>query len=113
MAKKVTVKKVTAEKFVELFLQKFSGGTYVDKNGIQREKRGVHVVYDGFNATFGEYYGLDKEGVRAALDKLVEAGKIEIRPAKGGAILYRAGEAPAKRTSAQEKAQKILAEMGL
>lgn len=54
--------------------------------------RGIHSVYSGFNRGFREYFpGLDPVEVT---NQLAEAGKIEIRPRKGGVMLYKAGEAP-------------------
>lgn len=47
---------------------------------------GIHAVYSGFNAAFREYFpGLDPV---AEVAKLVEAGKVSIKPAKGGVIIY-------------------------
>jgi len=48
-------------------------------------------VYSGFNGAWRNHFETDPiEGVQ----KLAQQGKIEIRPAKGGAIIYLPREGP-------------------
>jgi hypothetical protein len=66
--------------------------------------RGIHSVYSGFNEAFRKYFGTNPV---EATSRLAAEGKIEIRPFKGGAMLFLPGEAP-KRPSAEEIIQLIL-----
>jgi hypothetical protein len=59
---------------------------------------GIHSVYSGFNEAFRKYFGTNPVEVTS---KLATEGKIEIRPFKGGAMLFLPGEAP-KRPSTDE-----------
>lgn len=47
--------------------------------------KGIHTVYSGFNRAFKEYF--DKNPVEAT-NRLANEGKIVIRPARGGVMLY-------------------------
>lgn len=70
-------KKLTPEEFILLALKKLPKPGY----------HGIHAVFSGFNAAFRKYFpGLDpvKE-----VNKLVAEGKVSIRPAKGGVIIYK------------------------
>ena len=62
--------------------------------------KGIHSVYSGFNAAFREYYPL-LEPVDFT-NQLAKDGKIIIRPAKGGVVLYKvednSGTTPADNT---------------
>ena len=54
--------------------------------------RGIHTVFSGFNNAFREYFpGLDPVDVT---NQLAEAGRIAIRPARRGVMIYKPGEAP-------------------
>lgn len=53
--------------------------------------KGIHVRFSGFNAAFEAEYG---EASRATTDRMAEEGKITVRPAKGGAILYLPADVP-------------------
>jgi len=55
------------------------------------KSQGIHTVYSGFNEAFREYYGEDPVPVT---QKLVDEGAIELRPRKGGVMIYLQGEAP-------------------
>ena len=66
--------------------------------------RGIHSVYSGFNEAFRKYFGTNPVEVTS---RLAAEGKIEIRPFKGGVMLFLPGEAP-KRPSAEEIIQLIL-----
>ena len=54
--------------------------------------RGIHTVWTGFNGAFREYFP-DADPV-AATQALNDDGKIVMRRAKGGAVIYLPGEAP-------------------
>ena len=66
--------------------------------------RGIHSVFSGFNEAFRQYFGEDP---RPVTQELAARGIIEIRPVKGGVMLYLKGEAP--RTGG-DALQKILTE---
>ncbi|MCJ7786488.1 MAG: hypothetical protein MUP41_21375 [Desulfobacterales bacterium] len=66
--------------------------------------RGIHSVYSGFNEAFRKYFGTNPVEVTS---RLAAEGKMEIRPFKGGVMLFLPGEAP-KRPSAEEIIQLIL-----
>ncbi len=53
--------------------------------------RGIHSVFSGFNEAFRQYFGGDP---RPVTQELAAKGIIEIRPVKGGVMLYLKGEAP-------------------
>ncbi|MEM3426750.1 MAG: hypothetical protein QW212_00620 [Nitrososphaerales archaeon] len=54
--------------------------------------RGIHSRFSGFNEAFRAYFGEDP--VPTTLEMKAK-GLIEVRPAKGGVMLYLKGEAPA------------------
>jgi len=57
----------------------------------KKPHKGIHTIYSGFNDAWRKHLGTDPiDGVQ----KLAQQGKIEIRPAKGGAIIYLPGEGP-------------------
>lgn len=56
--------------------------------------RGIHSVYSGFNEAFKKYF--DGENPVEFTNKLAKEGKIVIRPAKGGVMLYLPDDAPAQ-----------------
>lgn len=91
-------KKLTEEEFV---LQAI-------KNLRKEPFRGIHSVYSGFNEAFRKYFGTNPV---EATSRLATEGKIEIRPFKGGAMLFLPGEAP-RRPSADEIIQRILESKG-
>lgn len=66
--------------------------------------RGIHSVYSGFNEAFRKYFGTNPV---EATSRLTTEGKIEIRPFKGGVMIFLPGEAP-NRPSAEEVIQLIL-----
>jgi hypothetical protein len=66
--------------------------------------RGIHSVYSGFNEAFRKYFGTNPI---EATSRLAAEGKIEIRPFKGGMMLFLPGEAP-KRPSTEEIIRQIL-----
>ena len=67
---------------------------------------GIHSVYSGFNAAFRDYFGEDPI---AATKKLAMEGKIEIKPSKGGVVLYLPDDKPYDSNSKiSNKSQRIL-----
>ena len=78
-------KKLTEEEFVVQAVKKLRKDPY----------RGIHTVYSGFNEAFRKYFGTNPI---EATSKLAAEGKIEIRPFKGGAMLFLPGEAPQRPT---------------
>ena len=57
--------------------------------------RGLHSVYSGVNAAFRQQFGKDPVEVT---NRMAREGKLVIRPARGGVILYLPGEAPDDRS---------------
>jgi hypothetical protein len=47
--------------------------------------RGIHSVYSGFNEAFRAYFGRDPV---EATNRLAQEGKLIIRPARGGVMLF-------------------------
>ncbi len=66
--------------------------------------KGIHTVFSGFNQAFREYFP-DSDPVEAT-GRLAKEGKIAIRFVKGGALIYKAGEAPPS-TNARETLKKM------
>jgi hypothetical protein len=54
--------------------------------------KGIHTVWSGFNEAFREYFPL-LDPVEFT-NQLAKGGKIVIRPAKKGVLIYKADEAP-------------------
>jgi hypothetical protein len=88
-------KKLTEEEFILEAIKKLRKEPY----------KGIHSVYSGFNEAFRKYFGTNPVDVTS---RLAAEGKIEVRPFKGGAMLFLAGEAP-KRPSTEEVIQLIMA----
>jgi hypothetical protein len=74
--------KLTKEEFVLQAIKKLHD---------EKRSKGIHSRFSGFNQAFKDYFG---EESRATTDKMVAEGKIEIRPAKGGVMLYLSGDCP-------------------
>ena len=92
-----TPRPLTPEQFILRFID-----TFRDPG----KSRGIHTVYSGFNAAFRQYFpALNPVEVTK---ELAEAGKIAVRFVRGGAMLYKPGEAS---TSADPKS--LLRRMGL
>ncbi len=87
--------KLTVEEFVHLAIRSLRMGDF----------KGIHSVYSGFNEAFKKYFGQDPV---QATNRLAEEKKIEIRPIKGGVLLYLPGEAPS-----QSRGDEALKKMGL
>jgi len=66
---------------------------------------GIHSVFTGFNQAFREYF--EENPIKVTQD-LAGKGKIEIRPVKGGVMIYLPGEAPKRVDSGRAVLDKIL-----
>ena len=89
-------KKLSYEEFVKQAILKLRTGEY----------KGIHSVYSGFNEAFKKYF--DGENPVEITNKLADEGKIFIRPAKGGVVLYLPDDAPK-----MVRADQALKKMGL
>ena len=69
--------------------------------------KGIHTVYSGFNEAFKKYF--DGEDPVKATTELARQGKIVIRPARGGVMLY----LPEDAISPADTASDTLKKMGL
>jgi hypothetical protein len=69
--------------------------------------KGIHSVYSGFNTAFKKYF--EGENPIDVTNELAREGKIAIRPAKGGVMIYLSEDAPASRDTADE----VLRKMGI
>lgn len=79
-AKKVN-KKITEEEFTLKAISALRKPPY----------KGIHTVYSGFNREFRNYFG--KNPVDCT-KRLAAEGKIDLRPIRGGALIYVKGEQP-------------------
>jgi hypothetical protein len=70
------------------------------------KSQGIHTVFSGFNEAFRDYYG----GLDPVVEtkKLSEAGKIIVRPARQGVMIYLPGA-----NVPDLNAKKTLSKMGL
>jgi hypothetical protein len=76
------MERLTPEEFVTQAIVTLRTGEY----------KGIHARFSGFNDAFRQYFpNQDPIEVTRAL---AEAGKIVIRPARGGVVLYLPGDAP-------------------
>ncbi len=73
--------------------------------------KGIHVVFSGFNAAFRKTFpGQDPRDVTK---RMAAAGRIVLRPCRGGAMLYLPEDAPAKSDGGDAKADRLLKSMGI
>jgi len=72
--------KLSEEEFVTRAIKKLRG-----------QYKGIHTVYSGFNEAFKKYYGTNPI---ETTQKLAQEGKINIRPVKGGVMIYLPEDAP-------------------
>jgi hypothetical protein len=66
--------KLTEEEFIRKAIKKLRG-----------KYKGIHTVYSGFNTAFKDYFGTNPI---EATQRLASEGKINIRPVKGGVMIY-------------------------
>lgn len=88
--------------------EKMSHEEFVSKAIVSLRKdafKGIHSVFSGFNDAFKKYYGGGNPV--EVTNKLAEEGKIVIRPAKGGVMLYLSEEAPSEKNKADDALQKM------
>ena len=97
MKKKEEDRRLTPEEFVHIALEKLK----------KPEHKGIHAVYSGFNEAFREYFP-QLDPVKT-MKELAANGKIRLRPARGGAVIYPAGE----ETVTSADAKQTLKKMGL
>ena len=72
--------KLTEEEFIRKAVKKLRG-----------KYKGIHTVYSGFNTAFKDYFGTNPID---ATQRLASEGKINIRPVKGGVMIYLPEDAP-------------------
>ena len=68
--------------------------------------KGIHSVYSGFNEAYRKYFE-GEDPVKATTDS-AEAGKLVLRPAKNGVMLYLPEDAPQG-----DRGDRALKKMGL
>ena len=68
--------------------------------------KGIHSVYSGFNDAFKKYFE-NADPVKTTTE-FAEAGRLVIRPAKNGVMLYLPGDAPQG-----DRGDRALKKMGL
>ncbi len=88
--------------------EKLTQAEFVKKAIVRLRKdpyKGIHSVYSGFNEAFRTYFNDDPI---KWTNQLSAEGIVEIRPARGGIMLYLPGEAPARSTG-----KEVLKKMGL
>ncbi|MBC7081828.1 MAG: hypothetical protein H5T44_06285 [Thermoplasmatales archaeon] len=88
--------KISEEEFVINAIKKLRKPPY----------KGIHSVFSGFNSAFREYFGKDPVEVTT---KMAKEGKILIRPAKRGVMLYLPEDNP-DLPKTEEVIRKILSE---
>ncbi len=74
--------KLSHEEFIKQAILRLRTGNY----------KGIHSVYSGFNEAFKKYFE-GGDPVKAT-NQLAAEGKIIIRPARGGVVLYLPDDAP-------------------
>ncbi len=93
--KKDDDKKLNYEEFTRLAIERLRPPKY----------KGIHSVFSGFNQAVKEYFGEDPIKITK---QLTEEGKITVRPAKGGVMIYLPED-----VSPTTSAMSILKKMGL
>ncbi len=76
----------------------------------QKEYKGIHSVYSGFNEAFKKYF-VGEDPVKATT-ALAKENKVVIRPVRGGVMLYLPEDAPAQ-PSSERTAEETLKKMGI
>jgi len=88
--------------------EKLSHEEFVRKAIVSLRKegyKGIHSVFSGFNDAFKQYFS--GENPVEATNKLADAGKVVIRPVKGGVMLYLPEDAPKGISGAEEALKKM------
>lgn len=88
--------RLSQEEFVIKAIKELRTGNY----------KGIHSVYSGFNAAFKKYF--NNANPVEVTTRMAKEGKIVIRPAKGGVVLYLADDVPE-----MTRAEAALKKMGL
>ncbi len=68
--------------------------------------KGIHTVYSGFNEAFKKYFPGD-DPIKVT-NQLASENKINIRPVKGGVMIYLPEDAPNIKTKGEDALDKIL-----
>ena len=68
--------------------------------------KGIHTRYSGFNDAFRKQFGKDPV---VTTKGMAEKGVIQMRPCKGGTMIYLPGEMPEMAAKGDEALAKILA----
>ncbi len=71
--------------------------------------KGIHSVYSGFNEAFRKYFSKDPVEVT---NRMAREGKIIVRPARGGVMLYLPEDGVVPATSGEDALEKILSSNG-
>ncbi len=88
--------RLSSEEFIRLAVVRLRNGNF----------KGIHSVYSGFNEAFKKYFeGADPVQITT---EFAGAGKLVIRPAKNGVMLYLPEDAPQG-----DRADRALRKMGL
>lgn len=98
VTKKSNKGKLSEEQFVIKAIESLRKGGY----------RGIHARFSGFNKAFRSYFGQDSDPV-GTTNRLAKAGRIVVRPCRGGVMLYKPDEAPV----ATDGGKVALAAMGI
>ena len=88
--------------------EKLSHEEFVRKAIISLRKegyKGIHTVFSGFNDAFKRYFV--GENPVEVTTRLVQEGKIAMRPVKGGVMLYLPEDAPAVKKTGDEALKKM------
>ncbi len=88
--------RLSSEEFIRLAVVRLRSGNF----------KGIHSVYSGFNEAFKKYFE-GGDPVKATTD-LAGDGKLVIRPAKNGVMLYLPEDAPQG-----DRGDRALRKMGL
>jgi hypothetical protein len=88
--------------------EKLSKEEFVKKAVLKLRKegyKGIHTVYSGFNEAFKEYFKGD-DPIKTT-NQLASEGKINIRPVKGGVMLYLPEDSPSQGQTAKDTLNKM------
>ena len=71
----------------------------------QKNYKGIHSVYSGFNEAFSKYF--NGEDPVEIINKLAKEGKVVVRPVKGGVMLYLPEDSLKKTDLAEDALKKM------